>query len=43
MGQHVVAVVSGVGKVNATSCTQILASEFNVKSLINIGVAWRSI
>ena len=38
-GQHVVAVVSGVGKVNAASCTQILASEFNVKSLINIGVA----
>ena len=38
-GQHVVAVVSGVGKVNAASCTQILSSEFNVKSLINIGVA----
>ena len=38
-GQHVVAVVSGVGKVNAASCTQILASDFKVKSLINIGVA----
>ena len=38
-GQHVVAVVSGVGKVNAASCTQILASEFKAKSLINIGVA----
>lgn len=38
-GQHVVAVVSGVGKVNAASCTQILASEFKVDSLINIGVA----
>lgn len=38
-GQHVVAVVSGVGKVNAALCTQILASEFKVKSLINIGVA----
>ncbi|MGG5461711.1 5'-methylthioadenosine/adenosylhomocysteine nucleosidase [Clostridium sp. B9] len=38
-GQHVVAVVSGVGKVNAASCTQILASEFKVNSIINIGVA----
>lgn len=38
-GKHVVAVVSGVGKVNASLCTQMLASEFNVKSLINIGVA----
>lgn len=38
-GQHVVAVVSGVGKVNAASCAQILASEYKVSSLINIGVA----
>lgn len=38
-GQHVVAVVSGVGKVNAASCAQILASEYKVDSLINIGVA----
>ena len=37
--KEVVAVVSGVGKVNAASCTQILASEFKAKSLINIGVA----
>ncbi|MDQ0461067.1 adenosylhomocysteine nucleosidase [Clostridium sardiniense] len=38
-GKPVVAVVSGVGKVNAASCAQILVSEFKVNSLINIGVA----
>ncbi len=35
----VVAVICGVGKVNAALCTQILISEFHVQRLINIGVA----
>lgn len=38
-GQEVVAVVCGIGKVNAAVCTQILASEYNVSSVINVGVA----
>ena len=38
-GHKVVAVVSGIGKVNAAVCTQILASEYNVSSLIIVGVA----
>ena len=38
-GHNVVAVVSGIGKVNAAVCTQILASEYNVSSVINVGVA----
>lgn len=36
---EVVAVVCGIGKVNAAICTQILASEFNVDKIINVGVA----
>lgn len=38
-GKKVVAVVSGIGKVNAAICTQILASDYNVNSVINLGVA----
>ena len=35
----VVIVTSGVGKVNAAACTQILISEFKVQKLINTGVS----
>lgn len=38
-GKKVVAVVCGIGKVNAAICTQILASEYNVNAIINVGVA----
>lgn len=38
-GHKVVAVVSGIGKVNAAVCTQILADIFNVEYVINTGVA----
>jgi len=38
-GHPVVAVVCGVGKVNAALCTQILISEFRVERVINIGIA----
>ncbi len=38
-GKDVVAVVCGIGKVNAAICTQILASEYNVDRVINVGVA----
>lgn len=38
-GHDVVAVVCGIGKVNAAICTQILASEYNVSAVINVGVA----
>ena len=38
-GHDVVAVVCGIGKVNAAICTQILASEYKVSSVINVGVA----
>lgn len=38
-GKDVIAVVSGIGKVNAAICTQILASEYNVTSVVNVGVA----
>ena len=34
-GKDVVAVVCGIGKVNAAICTQILASNFNVNKIIN--------
>lgn len=37
--QNVVAVVCGIGKVNAAICTQILVSEYNVNKVINVGVA----
>lgn len=38
-GKDVVAVVCGIGKVNSAICTQILASEYNVNKIINVGVA----
>ncbi|MGL5354255.1 MAG: 5'-methylthioadenosine/S-adenosylhomocysteine nucleosidase, partial [Clostridium sp.] len=38
-GKEVVAVVSGIGKVNAAVCAQILVSEYKVDSIINVGVA----
>lgn len=38
-GKEVVAVVCGIGKVNASICTQILISEFKANKIINIGVA----
>ncbi len=38
-GKSVVVAVSGVGKVNAALCTQIMISEFAVTHIINSGVA----
>lgn len=35
----VIAVICGVGKVNAALCTQILISDYDVQRIINIGVA----
>lgn len=38
-GKAVVAVICGVGKVNAATCAQLLISEFKITQLINIGIA----
>lgn len=38
-GQPVVVVRSGIGKVNAALCTQILADDFHVDAIINTGIA----
>lgn len=38
-GKEVVAVKSGIGKVNAAMCTQILIDLFKVKAIIHVGVA----
>lgn len=38
-GKDVVVVRSGVGKVNAAICAQILAGQFGVETLINTGIA----
>lgn len=38
-GKKVVVVVSGIGKVNAAICTQILIDDFSVDKVINVGVA----
>ncbi|MCI8308243.1 MAG: 5'-methylthioadenosine/adenosylhomocysteine nucleosidase [Lachnospiraceae bacterium] len=38
-GKNVVVVKSGIGKVNAAVCTQILADEFQVGAIINTGIA----
>ncbi|MBQ9512493.1 MAG: 5'-methylthioadenosine/adenosylhomocysteine nucleosidase [Lachnospiraceae bacterium] len=38
-GQNVVVVRSGIGKVNAAVCTQILADDFHVTHIINSGAA----
>ena len=37
--KNVVVVQSGISKVNAAMCTQILISEFNVDAIVNTGVA----
>ena len=37
--QEVVAVVCGIGKVNAAVCAQVLISEYKATSIINVGVA----
>ena len=37
--KEVVIVQSGIGKVNMALCTQILADRFDVKAVINTGVA----
>ncbi|MCM8711017.1 5'-methylthioadenosine/adenosylhomocysteine nucleosidase [Clostridium sp. SYSU_GA19001] len=38
-GQEVVVVRSGIGKVNAAVCTQILIDNFNADCIINVGIA----
>ena len=38
-GKKVVVVRSGIGKVNAGICTQILADVFGVEAVINTGIA----
>lgn len=38
-GKEVVVVKSGVGKVNAAVCTQILVDEFQVEAVVNTGIA----
>ena len=38
-GREVVIVRSGIGKVNAGICTQILADKYQVKAIINTGIA----
>lgn len=38
-GKEVTVVRSGIGKVNAAICAQILVSEFHVDTLINTGIA----
>ena len=38
-GHDVVVVKSGIGKVNAAVCTQILVDEFQVDAVINTGIA----
>lgn len=38
-GKEVVVVRSGIGKVNAAICTQILIDEFQVETVINTGIA----
>lgn len=37
--KEVVIVVSGIGKVNAAVCTQILVDDFQVDAVINVGIA----
>ncbi|MCL2864469.1 MAG: 5'-methylthioadenosine/adenosylhomocysteine nucleosidase [Lachnospiraceae bacterium] len=39
VGQDVVVVQSGIGKVNAAVCTQILIDDFQVDTVINSGIA----
>ncbi len=37
--KNVVVVTSGIGKVNAAVCTQLLIDNFNVDKVINVGIA----
>lgn len=37
--QEVIVVQSGIGKINAAICTQILISDYHVDAIINVGVA----
>ncbi len=39
LGKDVVIVTSGIGKVNAAVCTQILVNLFDVNCVINVGIA----
>ena len=38
-GKEVVVVRSGIGKVNAGICTQILVDDFDVTAVVNTGIA----
>ena len=38
-GKKIIAVICGIGKVNSAVCAQILISEYDVKSVINLGIA----
>ena len=38
-GHEAVVVKSGIGKVNAAVCTQILADQFHAEAIINTGIA----
>ena len=38
-GKEVVVVRSGIGKVNAAVCTQILVDDFQAEAVINTGIA----
>jgi len=39
LGKDTVIVTSGIGKVNAAVCAQILINEFQVEKIINVGIA----
>ncbi len=39
LGKDIVIVTSGIGKVNAAICTQILITDFDVECVINVGIA----
>lgn len=39
LGKKAVVVTSGIGKVNAAICAQILIDDFNVEKIINVGIA----
>ena len=39
LGKDIVIVTSGIGKVNAAVCTQILITDFDVDCVINVGIA----
>ncbi|MBN2899140.1 MAG: 5'-methylthioadenosine/adenosylhomocysteine nucleosidase [Clostridia bacterium] len=39
LNKDIVIVTSGIGKVNAAVCTQILVNEFHVDCVINVGIA----